>query len=202
MASMLPSLWYQMRVAGLMALTSRQIFARAFTVGSDIFFGQGEYRPDTSDGQRLLCSEELRVPGDIQTRRSKCRRIGLMWWRNPHQPAELTHLLEGFPDLRPLLAGVDLAREGFQTLTRLFVVSQGLHRPPDHDIAVTGVSGGLHHHPVIQDEALVLERIEHGNVTLAQILEVGGVAVVNEIDHIHVDPGAIRIGLEVTGTGE
>jgi hypothetical protein len=28
--------------------------ARAFTVGNHIFFGAGEYRPDTSSGQRLI----------------------------------------------------------------------------------------------------------------------------------------------------
>ena len=31
--------------------------ARAFTVGSSIWFGAGEYRPDTSDGRRLLAHE-------------------------------------------------------------------------------------------------------------------------------------------------
>lgn len=39
------------------ARLSRQITARAFTVGRDVFFGAGEYRPDTVDGQRTLAHE-------------------------------------------------------------------------------------------------------------------------------------------------
>jgi hypothetical protein len=35
--------------------------ARAFTVGSDIFFGQGEHRPDHPEGQRLLAHELAHV---------------------------------------------------------------------------------------------------------------------------------------------
>jgi hypothetical protein len=33
------------------------VSARAFTTGSDIYFAQGEYRPGTSDGDRLLAHE-------------------------------------------------------------------------------------------------------------------------------------------------
>jgi hypothetical protein len=33
------------------------LHARAFTIGSSIWFGAGEYRPDTGDGQRLLAHE-------------------------------------------------------------------------------------------------------------------------------------------------
>jgi hypothetical protein len=39
------------------AATATALDARAFTVGSDIFFGAGEYRPETRDGQRLLAHE-------------------------------------------------------------------------------------------------------------------------------------------------
>ena len=45
------------RAAGL----SRQVNARAFTVGSGIFFGAGEYRPDTSEGRRLVAHELTHV---------------------------------------------------------------------------------------------------------------------------------------------
>jgi Domain of unknown function (DUF4157) len=36
---------------------ARAVSARAFTVGRDIFFGGGEYRPHTPDGQRLIAHE-------------------------------------------------------------------------------------------------------------------------------------------------
>lgn len=37
--------------------SSEAINARAFTYGSDIVFGRGEYRPETPDGQRLIAHE-------------------------------------------------------------------------------------------------------------------------------------------------
>lgn len=37
--------------------TARSVDARAFTVGSDIVFGSGEYAPDTADGRTLLAHE-------------------------------------------------------------------------------------------------------------------------------------------------
>ncbi len=36
---------------------SRSVNARAFTVGSDIFFGAGQYSPHTGDGKRLMAHE-------------------------------------------------------------------------------------------------------------------------------------------------
>ena len=36
---------------------NRRVSARAFTVGQDIFFGTGEYRPDTTEGERTLAHE-------------------------------------------------------------------------------------------------------------------------------------------------
>jgi hypothetical protein len=36
---------------------NRQLGARAFTVGSDIVFGEGQFRPETQGGQRLLAHE-------------------------------------------------------------------------------------------------------------------------------------------------
>lgn len=42
--------------AGAAAL-ARAVSARAFTVGNDIFFGSGEYRPGSSDGNELIAHE-------------------------------------------------------------------------------------------------------------------------------------------------
>ena len=43
------------------AAAARAISARAFTLGLDITFGDGEYAPDTSDGRRLLAHELTHV---------------------------------------------------------------------------------------------------------------------------------------------
>jgi hypothetical protein len=43
------------------AALSRAVSARAFTVGSDIFFGAGEYRPDSAGGRELLAHELAHV---------------------------------------------------------------------------------------------------------------------------------------------
>jgi Domain of unknown function (DUF4157) len=43
------------------AALARAVSARAFTVGSDIFFGGGEYRPGTRDGDRLIAHEVAHV---------------------------------------------------------------------------------------------------------------------------------------------
>jgi hypothetical protein len=37
------------------------VSARAFTTGTDVYFGTGEYRPGTSDGDRLLAHELTHV---------------------------------------------------------------------------------------------------------------------------------------------
>lgn len=54
---------------------NRQLSARAFTAGSDIFFGQGEYNPGSSAGRELLAHELTHVVqgggqsgGKVQTR--------------------------------------------------------------------------------------------------------------------------------------
>lgn len=39
------------------ASLAKEIHARAFTVGRDVFFGAGEYRPDSRDGRRLIAHE-------------------------------------------------------------------------------------------------------------------------------------------------
>jgi hypothetical protein len=43
------------------AALSRAVSARAFTVGNDIFFGAGEYRPGTMGGSELLTHELAHV---------------------------------------------------------------------------------------------------------------------------------------------
>jgi hypothetical protein len=43
------------------AALSRAVSARAFTVGNDIFFGAGEYRPGTTGGKELLTHELAHV---------------------------------------------------------------------------------------------------------------------------------------------
>jgi hypothetical protein len=39
------------------AALARAVTARAFTVGNDIYFARGEYRPGTSDGNQLIAHE-------------------------------------------------------------------------------------------------------------------------------------------------
>src|SRR5262249_31998041 len=43
------------------ANTARSVGSRAFTLGTDIVFGVGQYAPKTSDGQRLLAHELAHV---------------------------------------------------------------------------------------------------------------------------------------------
>jgi Domain of unknown function (DUF4157) len=43
------------------AALSRAVSARAFTVGRDIFFGAGEYRPESTGGRELLAHELAHV---------------------------------------------------------------------------------------------------------------------------------------------
>ena len=40
---------------------ARSVQARAFAVGSDLFFAEGEHRPGTADGDRLLAHELTHV---------------------------------------------------------------------------------------------------------------------------------------------
>jgi hypothetical protein len=43
------------------AQLSRSVSARAFTTGSDVYFAEGEYRPGTGEGDRLLAHELTHV---------------------------------------------------------------------------------------------------------------------------------------------
>jgi hypothetical protein len=47
----------RVRADAAAARAADTLHARAFTVGSSIWFGAGEYRPDTGDGRRLLAHE-------------------------------------------------------------------------------------------------------------------------------------------------
>jgi Domain of unknown function (DUF4157) len=39
------------------AALARAVSARAFTVGSDVYFGRGQYKPGTADGNQLIAHE-------------------------------------------------------------------------------------------------------------------------------------------------
>jgi hypothetical protein len=65
------------------AESARAIGARAYTVGSDIYFGQGEYRPGTREGRRLIAHELAHVAQQRGTATSVGRSIGA-----PDSPAE------------------------------------------------------------------------------------------------------------------
>jgi len=56
---------------GLADSLSRSLEARAFTVGSDIFFRQGEYDPASADGQELLAHELTHVVQHSATPQAK-----------------------------------------------------------------------------------------------------------------------------------
>lgn len=61
------------------AASADEIGARAYTVGSHVAFGHGEYRPQTSDGRRLIAHElthvvQQRGGGDVVQRQDKPRK--------------------------------------------------------------------------------------------------------------------------------
>ncbi len=51
----------RVHTGGLANALSRAVAARAFTVGRDVFFASGEYRPHTTPGRRLLAHELAHV---------------------------------------------------------------------------------------------------------------------------------------------
>ena len=60
------------------AASAREVDARAYTVGADIVFAPGEYRPASSDGRRLLAHElthvlQQRNPGAVRLRSTLMR---------------------------------------------------------------------------------------------------------------------------------
>jgi Domain of unknown function (DUF4157) len=52
------------------AALARSVSARAFTVGSDIFFGAGEYQPATPVGRELLTHELVHVAQQLDASRT------------------------------------------------------------------------------------------------------------------------------------
>jgi hypothetical protein len=66
------------------AALSRAVSARAFTVGSDVFFGADEYRPGTQSGRELLTHELAHV---VQQRGSA--ESGALRVSQPGEPLEL-----------------------------------------------------------------------------------------------------------------
>src|SRR6185295_14072166 len=47
----------RLHASGEAAEAAREVRARAFTVGRDVAFGAGEYRPESAEGKRLLAHE-------------------------------------------------------------------------------------------------------------------------------------------------
>src|SRR5690606_19011840 len=54
---------------------ARSVSARAFTTGHDIFFGAGEYSPDTAEGERVLAHEIAHT----QQQSGGARRLHRLW---------------------------------------------------------------------------------------------------------------------------
>lgn len=65
------------------AALARAVSARAFTVGSDIYFGSGEYNPGTRDGAQLIAHEATHV---VQQRGAP--RTGPLTVSQPGEPLE------------------------------------------------------------------------------------------------------------------
>lgn len=63
---------------------NRKVSARAFTVGRDIFFGEGSYRPGTPEGERLLLHELVHV---LQ-QGGKAGRLAELEVSSPDDPSE------------------------------------------------------------------------------------------------------------------
>jgi outer membrane protein OmpA-like peptidoglycan-associated protein len=51
----------RIHTSGRAAETAQMVNARAFTINRDIFFGQGEYQPDSNQGRRLIAHELTHV---------------------------------------------------------------------------------------------------------------------------------------------
>ncbi|MGK8558161.1 eCIS core domain-containing protein [Nocardia gipuzkoensis] len=66
------------------ATMSRQLAARAFTVGNDIFFGQGEWDAISAAGRRLLAHELVHTMQQSDARVSRLRRLSITRSRPLH----------------------------------------------------------------------------------------------------------------------
>ncbi|MEO8223860.1 MAG: DUF4157 domain-containing protein [Gammaproteobacteria bacterium] len=76
------------------AAAARAFGSRAFTVGSDIGFGRGEYRPGTTDGRHLLAHEVAHTfqGGDVVRRSPLSDQIQAVWTATPTLEALLARL--------------------------------------------------------------------------------------------------------------
>jgi hypothetical protein len=60
------------------ATTARQLKAKAFTVGNDVVFGKGQFRPETASGKRLIAHELTHVGQQSNAFSRKIRREKLI----------------------------------------------------------------------------------------------------------------------------
>jgi hypothetical protein len=65
----------RIHTGGEAADLNRSISARAFTTGNDVFFGAGQYQPDTAEGERMLAHELAHT----QQQGGAARRIHRAW---------------------------------------------------------------------------------------------------------------------------
>jgi hypothetical protein len=94
---------------GESAWLARELNARAFTVGRDVFFGAGEYRPGTVAGRHLLAHELTHVvqqagaPGGVIRRWDVGAAPAPAGWEVVTDPAHLRRLNEAEDIVRALL---------------------------------------------------------------------------------------------------
>ena len=79
---------------------NHSVSARAFATGTDVYFANDQYKPNTSDGDRLIAHELAHVvqqrgastsgpltvsnPGDaMETEADSMRGLAVMWRRSP-----------------------------------------------------------------------------------------------------------------------
>jgi hypothetical protein len=64
---------------------ARMLRAHAFTTGSDLYFGRGNYRPDDPSGRRLLAHELAHV---VQQRQGQAQSQAESWISSPGDASE------------------------------------------------------------------------------------------------------------------
>ena len=72
----------RVHTGGDAAQSAREMGARAYTVGNDVVFGQGEYSPQTPEGQRLLAHEATHVAqqgGEVTAAPFRAARLRARW---------------------------------------------------------------------------------------------------------------------------
>jgi hypothetical protein len=116
------------------AESAQAVRALAYTVGSDIFFGAGQYGPSTTAGQRLLAHELTHVvqQGASQTLSPKRDFTSLY----PPQPTALPAAMQPLPSAAPRVSLQTVARqvEAEETVTKL---AAGEKEPRDTDTMET-----------------------------------------------------------------